>query len=87
MIQLRSLPEGKYETEKADELTRILTEGRWTHDDPITYEGGMRLGLHIAKEIPTELYQLMNLYPQPVRHPSSVEYIPIRIFKGPVHKP
>lgn len=36
--QVKSLLEGKYPTEKAEELARILTEGRWTHDYPITYD-------------------------------------------------
>jgi ClpP class serine protease len=84
--QVRSLLEGKYPAEKAEELARILTEGRWTHDYPITYEEAMKLGLHVTKGIPAELYQLMSLYPQPVRHQPSVEYLPIPRFKGPAPK-
>jgi len=85
--QARSLLDGKYVPEKAEELTRILTEGRWTHDYPITYEEAVNLGLHVTKGIPPELYQLMSLYPQPVKHQPSVEYLPIPRFKGPAHKP
>jgi ClpP class serine protease len=85
--QVKSLLEGKYPNEKAEELARILTEGRWTHDYPITYEGAKTLGLHVERGIPAELYQLMSLYPQPVRHQPSVEYIPVPRFKGPAHKP
>jgi ClpP class serine protease len=85
--QVKSLLEGRYPNEKAEELARILTEGRWTHDYPITYEGAKTLGLHVEKGIPAELYQLMSLYPQPVRHQPSVEYIPVPRFKGPAHKP
>lgn len=84
--QARSLLEGKYPSEKAEELARILTEGRWAHDYPITYEEAMKLGLHVTKGIPAELYQLMSLYPQPVRHQPSVEYLPIPRFKGPALK-
>jgi ClpP class serine protease len=84
--QVKSLLEGKYSTEKAGELAQILTEGRWTHDYPITFEEGKNLGLHVTKGIPPELYQLMSLYPQPVKHQPSVEYIPIPRFKGPAHK-
>ncbi len=29
----------------------------------------------------------MSLYPQPVKHQPSVEYLPIPRFKGPAHKP
>ena len=85
-VQVRSLLDGKYTPEKAEELTRILTEGRWTHDYPITYEEAVNLGLHVTKGIPSELYQLMSLYPQPVKHQPSVEYLPIPRFKGPAHK-
>ena len=85
-VQVKSLLEGKYAAEKAEGLAHILTEGRWTHDYPITYEEAMNLGLHVTKGIPPELYQLMSLYPQPVKHQPSVEYIPIPRFKGPPPK-
>jgi ClpP class serine protease len=84
--QLHFLLEGKYSMEKAEELSHILTEGRWTHDYPITFEEAENLGLHVTKGMPPELYQLMSLFPQPVRHQPSVEYIPAPKFKGPAHK-
>jgi ClpP class serine protease len=85
-VQAKSLLDGKYAPEKAEELARILTEGKWTHDYPITYEEAVNLGLHVTKGIPPELYQLMSLYPQPIKHQPSVEYLPIPRFKGPAHK-
>ena len=84
--QVKALLEGKYPAERAEELAQTLTEGRWTHDYPITYEGAKSLGLHVTKGIPPELYQLMSLYRQPVRHQPSVEYIPVPRFKGPAPK-
>src|SRR5512136_2006256 len=33
---VKSLLEGRYSADKTEELARILTEGRWTHDYPIT---------------------------------------------------
>ncbi len=85
-VQVRNLLGGKYSAEKAEELSRILTEGSWTHDYPITFEEASALGLHVTKGIPPELYQLMSLYPQPIKHQPSVEYLPIPRFKGPAHK-
>ncbi len=85
--QVKSLLQEKYPPENAEELAQILTEGRWTHDYPLLYEEAKSLGLHVAKGIPPELYQLMSLYPQPVRHQPSVEYIPTPRFKGPAPKP
>ena len=52
--QVKSLLKDRYPAEKADELSRILTEGRWTHDYPITYEEAKNLGLHVAKGIPPD---------------------------------
>ncbi len=43
----------------------------------ITYEEAMNLGLHVTKGIPPQLYQLMSLYPQPIKRQPSVEYLPI----------
>jgi ClpP class serine protease len=85
--EVKSLLEGRYSAEKAEELARILTEGRWTHDYPITYEVATSLGLHVVKGIPPELYQLMSLYPQPVKHQPSVEYIPLPRSKRPASTP
>lgn len=63
--------------DKADEISRILTEGRWTHDYPLTYEVIRDFGLKVSTEVPEEVYELMELYPQPLmqRHPS-VEFAP-----------
>jgi len=84
--EVKSLLEGRYSAEKAEELARMLTEGRWTHDYPITYEVATSLGLHVIKGIPPELYQLMSLYPQPVKHQPSVEYTPLPRSRRPASK-
>lgn len=73
---------GRYSDEKATELAQILSEGRWTHDYPLTYEEAKRLGLHVSADMPNEILHLMQLYPQPVRHTPSVEYLPF-----PRHRP
>ncbi len=71
------LLEGKMDSEKAKEVARILTEGRWTHDYPITVEVAKELGLPVSTEVPPEVYELMSLYPQPTRTRSqSVEFFP-----------
>lgn len=63
--------------EKAREVAVILTEGRWTHDYPITVEVAKQLGLNVSTDVPEEVYELMELYPQPMmqRHPG-VEFVP-----------
>ncbi|HDN85874.1 MAG TPA: hypothetical protein ENG49_01465 [Candidatus Omnitrophica bacterium] len=65
-----------FSEEEARELATILSSGKWTHDYPISFEEAKRMGLLIRKDIPQEIYQLMELYPQPLRKRSAVEYIP-----------
>lgn len=74
----RSLP-----SEKAAELAEKFSTGTWTHDYPITFEEARRLGLNVRSDVPREIYQLMALYPQPVRRQPSVEYLPIPRRAGP----
>ncbi len=66
----------RYGEEKARELAQILTEGRWTHDYPITYEQAKELGLPVETDVPEEVYALMELYKQPVRERGTVEFMP-----------
>lgn len=67
--------------EKAKELAAILTQGRWTHDYPITYEELTSMGLPVSLGLMKEIYELMELYPQQPQRRPSVEYIPIP-YKG-----
>jgi len=62
--------------EKARQLAKTMVEGRWTHDYPITVEEAKALGLNVKTEIPKEIYDLMELYPQPAAIRPSVEFIP-----------
>lgn len=63
--------------EKAEELANILTEGRWTHDFPITIEVAKALGLPVSADMPKEIMELMSYFPQPMRTTQTVEYLPI----------
>ncbi|HBS58438.1 MAG TPA: hypothetical protein DEA44_04145, partial [Firmicutes bacterium] len=70
--------------EKAEELATMLTEGRWTHDYPITCEMARSWGLNINIDFPTEVHLLMDLYPQPSQRRPSVQFIPVPYEKyGP----
>jgi len=63
--------------EKAKELIAALTEGRWTHDYPITFVQAETLGFPVRKELPGEVYALMDLYPQPRQARPSVQFVPV----------
>jgi ClpP class serine protease len=62
--------------EKAQELAHILSCGTWTHDYPITVAEAAALGLTVSTEMPSEVAELMQLYPQTSQRRPSVEYIP-----------
>ena len=63
-------------SEKADELAKMFAEGRWTHDYPIDFEQAKEMGLPVSDEMPIQIYQLMELYPQARQRRPGVEFIP-----------
>jgi ClpP class serine protease len=63
--------------DRAEELARTLACGTWTHDYPITVNEARQLGLAVSTDMPGEVYQLMQLYPQSGQRRPSVEYIPV----------
>jgi ClpP class serine protease len=67
----------KVTPEKAEELAAQFTEGRWTHDHPITFSELAEMGLPVSAELPREIYDLMDYYPQPVQQNPPVQYIPV----------
>ena len=72
-VLLKHLPK-----DKAVALATTLTEGRWTHDFPITVEMAKALGLPISAGMPRTVYDLMDLYPQGGKGRPSVLYVPLR---------
>lgn len=69
--------QGKVDGEAAEKIATALTEGRWTHDYPITFEQAKGMGLPVSTGMPVEVYQLMDLFPQAVQRRPSVAYIPV----------
>ena len=67
---------------EAERLAVTLSTGTWTHDYPITPEVARLLGLPVTSGIETDIYALMQLYPQPVRLQPAVEYLPGRHGKA-----
>lgn len=74
---IRRIASAHYSAEKAEFLAEELATGKWTHDYPITVDEARQLGLNVKTELPEEIYQLMNLYPQAQQRRPSVEYIPL----------
>jgi ClpP class serine protease len=63
--------------EKAASLAHTLACGTWTHDYPITVSEARELGLAVSTDMPGEVYELMQLYPQTAQRRPSVEYVPV----------
>jgi ClpP class serine protease len=76
----------KMDAERMDSLVKELTEGRWTHDYPMLYQHVKAWGLPVRADMPEEVYALMDLYPQPIQHRPSVQYIPIPYRRDPQPK-
>ncbi len=74
---VESLLVEKYGEEKASEIAKVLTEGRFTHDYPITFDEAKKLGINVSSDMPEEIYLLMQLYPQAQGIRPSVHYIPV----------
>ncbi len=62
--------------EKANEIARTLSDGRWTHDYPISPDEARSFGLLVSDSMPREMYELMDLYPQTRQRRPGVEFIP-----------
>ncbi|MGK0618746.1 SDH family Clp fold serine proteinase [Meiothermus cerbereus] len=66
-----------FDEQKSDELAQLLSQGTWTHDYPISVEEAHSMGLRVSTEMPTEVYELMGMYPQPRGGKPSVQYVPL----------
>jgi len=75
-----------YPEENAERISQMLSEGRWTHDYPITFEEAKEIGLNVFCGMPKEIYDLMELYPQNPTLRPSVQYVPLP-YKKPSTTP
>lgn len=72
-----TIPQQKIQPENIDRIIETLTTGQVTHDYPISVEEAQSMGLPVSVNLPTEIYALMDLYPQPMTGRPSVQYIPL----------
>jgi len=61
---------------QARSFARQMSEGQWTHDYPLNVDEIRNMGLPVSEDMPKEIYDLMDLYPQPAQRRPSVEFIP-----------
>jgi ClpP class serine protease len=62
---------------QAEKLAIALSEGRWTHDFPITVQAARQMGFPVSTNMPRVVYDLMDLYPQADTRRPSVIYVPV----------
>ena len=62
----------------AEKLAEKLAGGQWTHDYALTAHEAAELGLPVIVGMPSNVLELMKLYPQPVQK-SGVEFLPIDV--------
>ncbi len=77
-VLLKQMPE-----KQAVQVATVLTEGRFTHDFPITVERARSLGLKVSTNMPRTVYDVMDLYPQGGGLRPSVWYVPMRRLPPP----
>ncbi|HWP65046.1 MAG TPA: ATP-dependent Clp protease proteolytic subunit [Candidatus Limnocylindria bacterium] len=73
----RILAGNGWDADRAAAIATALTDGRWTHDYPLTVTEARELGLPVSTDMPPEVYRFMQLFPQPAARRPSVEYVPV----------
>ncbi len=74
---VRELLQGKIPDDKVDLLADSLSQGHFTHDHAFGVDDVKKAGLSVSTEMPREIYDLMELHPQPTRQAPTVEFIPV----------
>jgi ClpP class serine protease len=66
-----------YSEADAERIATKLSSGEWTHDYALDIAGLRELGIAVSEEMPREVYELMDLFPQTSQRRPGVEFIPI----------
>jgi len=79
---VKSILAERLDKKTAEKIATTLTGGRWTHDYPITFEEAKKIGLPVSDDLPDEIYEFMDLFPQAKAQRPSVQYIPVPYKKA-----
>jgi ClpP class serine protease len=66
-----------YPEPDAERIATKLATGEWTHDYALDVTGLRELGIRVTEDMPREVYELMDLFPQTNQRRPSVEFIPL----------
>ena len=61
----------------AERIATKLSSGEWTHDYALDVTSLRELGIKVTDEMPREVYEVMDLFPQASQRRPGVEFIPI----------
>jgi ClpP class serine protease len=82
---VKDLLAGRFPADRAEALADKLSTGTWTHDYPLSAVEAKELGLPVSTDMPSEVLELMTLFPQPATPQASVvQYLPVPRRKGAV---
>jgi ClpP class serine protease len=68
---------------EAERIAMRLSGGEWTHDYALDVEHLRELGIVVREDMPLEIYDIMDLYPQASQRRPGVEYIPVPYAPAP----
>jgi len=69
------LLQGTVSENAALSISQQLSSGRWTHDYPIVYDHAREMGLVVSKDMPSEIMELMTLFPETIKRNSGVQFL------------
>lgn len=72
---LKRILRDKFEPEEIERIIINLSSGKFTHDFPLTCEVLQELNIDHHTDLPDDIYELMELYPQPGKGRPSVYYV------------
>jgi ClpP class serine protease len=70
---------------EAERIATQLASGEWTHDYALDVEHLRALGIAVSEDMPREVYEIMDLFPQTSQRRPGVEFIPVPY--GPAPRP
>lgn len=73
--------------EDAERLAGIITSGSHTQDYPIGVDELQAIGMNVTEDMPLEVFQFMNLFPQQTNRRPSVDFIPLPYTNPPSAPP
>ena len=67
----------------AERIATKLATGEWTHDYALGVEELRTLGIDVREDMPREIYDVMDLFPQATQRRPGVEFIPVPYGPAP----